>query len=621
MKKIFNYLKNNIFIFLFTITTLINGFIVRYYCGSNVSLKPLIGDLIVVLLIGLFGYLTKKKKLYYVIWSIILTGICMINSIYYNNYTAFVSISLFQSLFQALDMPKEAVTNVFEFKDYIFLFQPILMIVMYIIYRKKELQTSSKLFKRGIMVIPIIIIGFIISLDKTDIYRFNHFWNREYTVNNFGIYTYQLNDIYNEIKYFICPNCNKEKAIDKIDEFFEKKETTPTNEYTNIFKDKNIIVIHAESIASYLLNININDKELMPNLKKLATEGIYFSNFYSQEDVGNSSDSELTFSNSLLPITRGTFSVNYPTNSFYSIASRLDYYAFSMHANQCSFWKRNIFHYSFDYDKFYCYKDAYEMDDMLGLGLSDKSFFNQSIKYIKENSINYPNYYAELIMLSNHTPFLLSDSVSKYDVSLNGSPYLQDTTIGHYFELVHYADEAIGELIDSLDKEGLLDNTVIVLYGDHDAKLKKDQYDLLYNYDEKTNGILKDDDYVDIDFYKYELDSRVPFIIWTKDQQFNLEVDEIMGMVDTLPTLANMFGFDASYTIGHDIFSDYENVVVFSNGNWVTDNLYYNGQRKEYKILKKFDLTDEYINKFEEYSREVLDISNKIIKYNYFKKN
>lgn len=83
----------------------------------------------------------------------------------------------------------------------------------------------------------------------------------------------------------------------------------------------------------------------------------------------------------------------------------------------------------------------------------------------------------------------------------------------------------------------------------------------------------------------------MPFIIWSKDGGYEpTEVKQIMGMYDVQPTLGNMFGFSNVYALGHDIFSvadNEENVVIFPNGNFVTDTVYYDSQKNTY-----FDLTD-----------------------------
>ena len=199
---------------------------------------------------------------------------------------------------------------------------------------------------------------------------------------------------------------------------------------------------------------------------------------------------------------------------------------------------------------------------------------------------------------------------------------MEGTKLGNYFKSVHYADSAIGELLTELDEKGLLDNTILVIYGDHDAKLPKKDYVKLYNYDKETDGIKDKDaeDYIDVDYYKYELDRSVPFIIWTKDEKLEKNITTAMGMIDAMPTLANMLGVTPKYNLGNDIMNLDDNLVVFPNGNWLTNNIYYNSNKNEYKVLN----TDAVINETEieknnEIAAKKLEISNDIILYDLIK--
>jgi phosphoglycerol transferase MdoB-like AlkP superfamily enzyme len=153
--------------------------------------------------------------------------------------------------------------------------------------------------------------------------------------------------------------------------------------------------------------------------------------------------------------------------------------------------------------------------------------------------------------------------------------------------------------------------------------LPKADYDRLYNYDPYTDSIknINDPTYIPVDYYAYELNRKVPFIIWTKDNQRKKEITKVMGMVDALPTLGNMFDFRSNYQLGHDIFSTNNNVVVFANGNWLTDQMYYNSQKDEYKLLKQGIVSQDDIDKNNQYSSDVLDVSNDIILYDYIRKS
>ena len=154
------------------------------------------------------------------------------------------------------------------------------------------------------------------------------------------------------------------------------------------------------------------------------------------------------------------------------------------------------------------------------------------------------------------------------------------------------------------------------------AKIKKSEYVKFYNYDYKTDSILSKDDlnYHDVDYYDYELNRKVPFIIWAKGIEHE-EITTAMGMYDCLPTLSNMFGVYNKYALGHDIFNQTDNLVPFPNGNWVTNKVYYNNSKEEYIPLTTEPISEEYISENVEKSDQLLNISNNIIVYDLIKGN
>lgn len=176
-----------------------------------------------------------------------------------------------------------------------------------------------------------------------------------------------------------------------------------------------------------------------------------------------------------------------------------------------------------------------------------------------------------------------------------------------------------------LESEGLLENTVLVLYGDHDARLDINDYVRLYNYDPETNSILNPDDpdYINFDEYQYELNRKVPFMIWSSETKEKLHktVSDVMGMYDVMPTLGNMLGVYNKYALGHDIFQiGSNNIVVFPNGNWVTNSIYYNAQKGEYLSLAETAISADYIEKNNEYADEILNTSNSLITFDLIQK-
>ena len=650
--SLFLYIKTNILFITFVVINLLNSWLLRIVTmGNYFSIKAMISDLAFILVIGSFAYLVKPKKQFRILMplTVFMVLICIINAVYYENYVSFASFSLLSTASFLGHMDGTVVTSLIKFKDVLLIFPVIVLPLMHVYLKKKKYYSKVEKIERGKKrFINTIILGALatfitISLMKSSDYsRLKKQWNREYLVERFGIYVYQLNDAIKSTQSKFTSLFGYDNASKIVREFYEeKKENDPVleNEYSNIFEGKNVIVIHAESIMTHDMTLSFNNLELTPNLNRLASEGLFFSNYYPQVSVGTSSDTEFTFNTSLLPAATGTVFVNYWDRTYEAMPDLLrqkGYYTASMHANNGSFWNRNVMHETLGYNKFYA-KSSFDYSDeskILGMGLSDKEFFKQSIDKIKKISEENQNYYITMITLTNHTPWDEGDRYGDYTVDYkttktdeNGNtidftlPYMEGTELGNYFKAVHYADSAIGEFIDELDNNGLLENTVIVIYGDHDAKISKSEYRYFYNYDLETGEEYDKDDerYVDVDYYNYELNRKVPFIIWTKNSKgsklLNKKIDKVMGMYDAMPTLANMLNFEYQYALGHDIFSKENNIVVFPNGNWVTDKMYYNSQKEQNLLLKDSVVNEDEIENNKVYANKLLEVSDSIIVY------
>ena len=651
------YMKNNIIFLTFVITCVINSTMLRLFCINStenyLAVAPILADLAIVIIVGAFGYLLKPKNrfAYYLGFSIFFTAICLINSIYYTYYTSFASVSMLSLAQYVGDVGDAVIEQVISFKDFLYPIGPIILIVINYRLKKKNyykrVEMKSERKKKTIKTLAVgaaIAVIFLLTLTPTDISRLVKQWNREYIVMKYGIYVYQANDVVASIQPKINSLFGYDQAKKDFKEYFKNVEEHQDNEYTNIFEGKNVIVIHGESLQENLMTLSFNGQEVTPNLNKLAEEGMFFSNFYSPVSVGTSSDAELMFNTSLLPTKSGTAFVSYSDRTYNATPKLLGekgYYTFSMHGNNADFWNRRNMHNSLGYDRFYS-KEDYNVtkENTVGLGINDYAFFDQSVQKIKKIAEKNDKWYGTLIMLSNHTPFAEVDKYGDFPVDIKETvtkedgtteevtyPYMEGTKLGNYFKSAHYADGAIGELINRLDEEGLLDNTVVVIYGDHDAKLPRTEYNLLYNYDKETDSLLDKDDpnYKEYDSYQYELGRKVPFIIWTKDMKgtkLNKEYTNVMSMYDVEPTLGNMFGYSNKYALGHDIFDIKDkNIVVFPNGNWLTNDIYYNSQKEEYLSLTDKAVSEEEIKKNSEYASKLLDVSNEIIVFDLLKED
>ena len=653
IKGIKKYASTNILFISYIIITLLIGFLLRLFTiGTPIYFKAFLSDFMVSLLIGAFGYLFKPKYqfTYFFIWIIFATFLAIGNTIYYQFYQSFLSVNLIStaSMLGAVD---DSLYDKLHITQFLYIIFPIIFFGIHKFLSKKnyyfeveKTEKGKRNFIYSVATSGVIICSLLFTLNATDTSRLVKQWNREWLVQKFGLYTYTANDLIQSIQPHLNTLFGYDEAARKFRNFYSCKaeEKISSNKYTNAFKDKNVIFIHAESMQNFLVNLKINGKEVTPNLNKLAKEGIYFDRFYPQISVGTSSDTEFTLNTGLMPSSSGTVFVNYYNRTYYALPkyfNDMGYYTFSAHANNADYWNRKTMHHTLGYQDFYA-KDSYVVPsdtsdpNWVGLGLSDKSFFNQLVPILKNIKENHKKFYGTVITLSNHSPFNDLEKYDPFDVTMkytvtdeNGkkkeavATYLEGSSMGNYIRSAHYADAALGEFIQLLKDNDLTKDTIIILYGDHEARLNKKQFNLLYNYDPNTNDIKSEDDptYVSMENYNYDLLKNTPLIMWNVDKKYRRKVSSAMGMYDVLPTIANMFGFKDKYGLGHDIFSDNEKIVVFPNGNVLTDKVYYSNLNDEYVALSDEPIDSDYISRLKDYANQILDVSNGIVLHDLIK--
>lgn len=620
----------------YIIANIINAILLGIFSTGNFSIRALLFNIGYVLIMGSFSFLIKKKNrnIYYFLTSFYMIACCVVNVMYYNYYSSFVSVSLLATSVFVKDVGDAVMDMVIRPTDWIYLWE---FIGLYIVIKKShEVNEVKKDYFKKAILIGVISMGIGSGLPPYNAYSgLIKLWNRVSVVDSFGVYVYQLDDFVQSLKPTFNNIFGHDKALREVKEYYEENRTVQSvNDYSGIFKGKNVITIHAESLQAFTIGLSFNGQEVTPNLNKLVSKGMYFNNFYAQVGVGTSSDSEFTYATSLLPANNGTVFVNYFNNKYATIQKMMHdegYYVFSMHGNVGDFWNRDTMHINMGYDKFYS-RSSFVIDEEYGLGLSDESFFRQVVPMIKDisTSLNKP-YYGTLITLTNHTPWRDTELFSDYDLTMTTEidgeevvrDYLEGTMMGNYIKSVNYMDKAIGQFISDMDDEGLLDNTVIVIYGDHDARLGKKQFNYMYNYDPVNDRLLTEDDpgYKEFNDYDYELSKKVPYIIWTKDMDKGMEIDTPMGMIDASVTLGNMLGVYNKYALGKDIMniSKSDGIVVFKDGSYITDKVYYSAKNGEVYTISNGVISDDYLKKNSEYADKIISVSYDIITYDLLK--
>ena len=647
-KNIVRYFKHNRLFLSYILLSFINCFLVRYLTVGNwYNYKTLFIDLSVNAILGSFVYLFKVNKQYYYLAVLMFlnTFVCTVNAIYYSWYSSFASFSLLSALGQVGEVG-DAVLAKLKVIYFIYLIPFGLFIYINSRLNKKDYFSYMRKIEKGkimfvsTLAISTILLGLNMAMVSKGSYSsLQKQWNRESIVKSFGIIIYQGNDLFQTSYSKMNSLFGYDEAARKFVDYYNNREVEESdNKYTGMFEGKNVIMMHLESMMTFFVDLKINGVEITPNLNKLTKEGLYFSSFYPEISVGTSSDTEFTVNTSLLPVSSGTVFVSYYNREYVSLEKLLSdkgYYTFSMHGNKASMWNRNKMHPSLGYKDMY-FEDKYNIDEVVGLGLSDHSFYNQIMPILTDIETKNTNYMGTIITLSNHTPFNDLEHYPELDLTYKTTKlneetgveeeivydYLEGTKLGNYIKSAHYADMALGEFFDSINNSDVMDNTVFVMYGDHDAKLNKSEFDRYYNYNFETGEIKSSDDptYINYDYYQNELNRKTPLIIWSKNKKLRTEVKYPMGMIDVLPTISNMLGIKNVFALGHDIFeTKNDNIVPFPNGNYLTKKVYYNASKEEYMPLTNEPIDENYIKECKDYTENIIELSNDIIVYDLIK--
>lgn len=438
-------------------------------------------------------------------------------------------------------------------------------------------------------------------------------------ITNLEFISYHAHDIATFITGEIQRSSINEKEIEQeIEALVPKAEGT---KYKGIGEGKNLIVIQMESFQNFPIGRYYNGQELTPNINKLLKEDtLYFSNYYQTIGKGNTADAEFSTLNSFYPVTERESYRLYVENNYNGLPWLLrskGYQALAFHGNVRTFWNRGEMYPQEGFNYFYSqeYLDATEIS---GFGITDKELFRQAVDILKEQTTQT---FSFMVTVTNHIPYDLDDSL----VTLKLKPE-DETLFGHYLQSVHYADEAIGELIERLKEAGLYENTVIAMYGDHHGMLLSNEefYESIQESVPKYTGRE----------YDYDEMLNIPLIIHIPNSGVHETIETVGGEVDFLPTIANIMNLTIPqpYIFGKDIVnvtddkdSFVASVTYLLKGSFVWNDIMYqigrdgtfeSGRAWNTKTGEEVPLTEE-LREQSERAKRLVELSKTTLDYNF----
>ena len=561
-------------------------------------------------------FFTKKRSWIFIVLNIIITLLIIINLNYFRYFKDILSVLVLRNIFQLASV-ESSVSSIFKIQDLLYLFDIFIIFFLKFIFNKKaplnqRFILKKPLKKRFAVVLPILIVAFTIetysfySLEKEQPRLLTTLYNKVYVTNNLGIVNFSFLDFYN----FLSNEVSKHTYVSKdketeIENFLQRNSQNKTTDLKGSAKGKNLIIIQVEALQQFVIDKKVMGTEITPNLNKLIKRSAYFNNYFYQIAAGGTSDAEFMSNNSLYPAPSGAAYFLYSSNDYLSLPKVLaknGYETAALHGYNETFWNRNIMYKDLGFQNFFSEK-SYNINEKVGLGLSDKEFLTQSID--KLHKLSNP-YYAFLITLSSHYPY---DDIKSYG-AFNVGKY-ENSLIGNYIKSIHYTDAELGIFLDKLQADGTLDNSILAIYGDHYAIPKDKQNEL--------GKFMNINNMTELQWTKLQ---KVPLIVhFPKDA--NKGLNEVYGgQMDLYPTLSNLYDLPNKNQFGKDLFNSKGGNVVFRNGSFTDGTNFYLSQNDSfYSVDSDEKLPQSEILKAKlKTSMSQLEYSDEILKHNLLKK-
>ena len=402
----------------------------------------------------------------------------------------------------------------------------------------------------------------------------------------------------------------KSKQVKSMDQYFKSVQPTKKNEFTGMFKGKNLIFITLEGFSDKII-----DPEFTPTLYQMATEGFVFTNFYNSVWGGSTASGEYSNMTGNFHTTANCLKASAGTSQPFVLGNqfkKIGYQTFGYHNNSYTYYGRDKSHPNFGYKW-----------KAIGNGLKLKSnCWPRSDKEMAEATageyigLDEP-FHAYYMSVSGHANYTFSGN----SMSVRHRNDLPDRLAGQsdgvkaYYACQYEVELMLEVLVNKLKEAGELEDTVFAMAADHyPYALSDDELAELY-------GIPKED--IRSQFALY----RNGFILWSASMREPVVVDKPCSTIDILPTLSNLFGleYDSRLLMGSDIMADGDHFALLKvNGwSWISTQGEYNSSMKRFQPSESCTLSDEeqaeYIKHMNKTVKGKTAYSMQILKQDYYK--
>ena len=395
----------------------------------------------------------------------------------------------------------------------------------------------------------------LMRLDPEDVFAYST--TRREVAAALGLGPFHVYDVGAQILYPLLGRWEvRDPERARVTAFFNARQAAgrPFSPLFGAARGRNVILVMVESLERFPVGLVVDGQPVAPHLAEFAHESLDFVNFFDETHLGTTADGEFSSLHSLYPLPDAVVSTRYPANDFRGLPKILDdlgYQTVSLCGVGGDFWNMRQMHHELGFLDSY-FIDRLRPTELFGIGLADASLFEQTDEILASLTEPFASF---AITLSSHSPFRIPPTHQELRLgALSGSQ------VGDYLQAVHYVDSAFGDFLGRLRRSGLLDRSIVVVYGDHHAFL--DQTPQLA----RALSLEHPDTYA-----RWAAQRRLPLLIRLPHGASAGAWTGAGGHVDIAPTVLSLLGVSAEreVLVGRDLTSSDPPFVVLRDGSFI----------------------------------------------------
>ncbi|HNW30127.1 MAG TPA: sulfatase-like hydrolase/transferase [Spirochaetota bacterium] len=347
-------------------------------------------------------------------------------------------------------------------------------------------------------------------------------------------------------------------------------------------KRYNIILYFFESTPRRYYDIKINGRYVIEAWHRLEQNSLNFRNHYANYPLS---------ANALLTVLTSAYDLNtkdmviqkYPDIGLRTLPEILKdrrYRTCLIHTGGLGYAGQKRFLKNRKFDKILEYNDLIKdppYNRQVGWGIDERAMIKPAVDYLKRD----PETPSLLVLLpvNPHHPYAIPGKEFRITGAGEDEEDYRKRNWFNYLNSLHYADASLGMLVDELERNGLMEDTLLFLFADHGEAFY--QHRMNYNHP----------------FFLYEENVHVPFLIYSKKLFPSPEYyDGITRHIDILPTILDILGIPGSpEQEGVSVFAPHHEQMALLHTSWKDDFMGIADRQWKY-ILRTEDRTEELYN-------------------------